>query len=132
MRSRRPRAPLGMPASSNFGPGPNGSEPASGDRRVRGRLEPDRGLVVLSGGGTSGQMAFLTSVSFNQLMKGLGQKPLSTYLIAGGDRSVMASWERTEDSTLHGIQELRKVAAGKKRVIVIGISVGLSVSVRAG
>ncbi|XP_022347239.1 glucokinase regulatory protein-like [Enhydra lutris kenyoni] len=47
--------------------------------------EPERGLVVLSGGGNSGRMAFLMSVSFNQLMKGLGQKPLYTYLIAGGD-----------------------------------------------
>uniref|UniRef100_A0A2K5IWL8 SIS domain-containing protein n=1 Tax=Colobus angolensis palliatus TaxID=336983 RepID=A0A2K5IWL8_COLAP len=88
--------------------------------------EPDGGLIVLSGGGTSGRMAFLMSVSFNQLMKGLGQKSLYTYLTAGGDRSVVASREGTEDSALHGIEELKKVAAGKKRVIVIGISVGLS------
>ncbi|PNI28620.1 GCKR isoform 3 [Pan troglodytes] len=94
--------------------------------------EPDGGLVVLSGGGTSGRMAFLMSVSFNQLMKGLGQKPLYTYLIAGGDRSVVASREGTEDSALHGIEELKKVAAGKKRVIVIGISVGLSAPFVAG
>ncbi|XP_012869038.1 PREDICTED: glucokinase regulatory protein [Dipodomys ordii] len=94
--------------------------------------EPDGGLVVLSGGGTSGRMAFLMSVSFNQLMKGLGQKPLYTYLIAGGDRSVVASRERTEDSALHGIEELKKVAAGKKKVIVIGISAGLSAPFVAG
>nr|XP_034369777.1 glucokinase regulatory protein isoform X2 [Arvicanthis niloticus] len=94
--------------------------------------EPDGGLVVLSGGGTSGRMAFLMSVSFNQLMKGLGQKPLYTYLIAGGDRSVVASREQTEDSALHGIEELKKVAAGKKRVVVIGISVGLSAPFVAG
>ncbi|KAM6180355.1 glucokinase regulatory protein [Erethizon dorsatum] len=94
--------------------------------------EPDGGLVVLSGGGTSGRMAFLMSVSFNQLMKGLGQKPLYTYLIAGGDRSVVASGEGTEDSALHGIEELKKVAAGKKRVIVIGISAGLSAPFVAG
>ncbi|XP_058523415.1 glucokinase regulatory protein [Ochotona princeps] len=77
-------------------------------------------------------MAFLMSVSFNQLMKGLGQKPLYTYLIAGGDRSVVASREGIEDSALHGIEELKKVAAGKKRVIVIGISVGLSAPFVAG
>ncbi|XP_044516924.1 glucokinase regulatory protein [Gracilinanus agilis] len=94
--------------------------------------DPEGGLVVLSGGGTSGRMAFLMSVSFNQLMKGLGQKPLYTYLIAGGDRSVVASREGTEDSALHGIEELKKVAAGKKRVIVIGISVGLSAPFVAG
>lgn len=94
--------------------------------------EPDEGLVVLSGGGTSGRMAFLMSVSFNQLMKGLGQKPVYTYVIAGGDRSVVASREWTEDSALHGIEELKKVAAGKKRVIVIGISVRLSAPLVAG
>ncbi|XP_070091749.1 glucokinase regulatory protein isoform X3 [Equus caballus] len=94
--------------------------------------DPEGGLVVLSGGGTSGRMAFLMSVSFNQLMKGLGQKPLYTYLVAGGDRSVVASREGTEDSALHGIEELKKVAAGKKRVIVIGISVGLSAPFVAG
>ncbi|XP_049989575.1 glucokinase regulatory protein-like, partial [Alexandromys fortis] len=106
--------------------------------------EPDGGLVVLSGGGTSGCMAFLMSVSFNHLMKGLGQKPLYTYLIAGGNRlllptwpcrylrSIVASQERTEDSALHWIDELKKVAAGKKRVIVIGISVGLSAPFVAG
>ncbi|XP_004839267.1 glucokinase regulatory protein isoform X5 [Heterocephalus glaber] len=94
--------------------------------------EPDEGLVVLSGGGTSGRMAFLMSVSFNQLMTGLGQKPLYTYLIAGGDRSVVASREGKEDSALHGIEELKKVAAGKKRVIVIGISAGLSAPFVAG
>ncbi|KAF5913049.1 hypothetical protein HPG69_009000 [Diceros bicornis minor] len=94
--------------------------------------EPEGALVVLSGGGTSGRMAFLMSVSFNQLMKGLGQKPLYTYLIAGGDRSVVASREGTEDSALHRIEELKKVAAGKKRVIVIGISVGLSAPFVAG
>uniref|UniRef100_A0A8C6RFP9 Glucokinase regulatory protein n=1 Tax=Nannospalax galili TaxID=1026970 RepID=A0A8C6RFP9_NANGA len=87
--------------------------------------EPDEGLVVLSGGGTSGRMAFLISVSFNKLMKGLGQKPVYTYLIAGGDRSVVASRK-------HGMEELKKVAAGKKRVIVIGISVGLSAPFVAG
>ncbi|XP_045665140.1 glucokinase regulatory protein isoform X3 [Ursus americanus] len=70
--------------------------------------EPEGGLVVLSGGGNSGRMAFLMSVSFNQLMKGLGQKPLYTYLIAGGDWSVVASREGTEDSALHGIEELKK------------------------
>uniref|UniRef100_A0A8C9PHZ3 Glucokinase regulatory protein n=1 Tax=Spermophilus dauricus TaxID=99837 RepID=A0A8C9PHZ3_SPEDA len=93
---------------------------------------PEEALVVLSGGGTSGRMAFLMSISFNQLMKGLGQKPLYTYLIAGGDRSVVASRERTEDSALHGIEELKKVTAGKKRVIVFGISVGLSAPFVAG
>ncbi|VFV37239.1 glucokinase regulatory protein [Lynx pardinus] len=83
------------------------------------------GLVVLSGGGISGRMAFFMS-------KGLGQKPLYTYLIAGGDRSVVASREGTEDSALHRIEKLKKVATGKKRVIVTGISVRLFAPFVAG
>ncbi|XP_028608523.1 glucokinase regulatory protein-like isoform X2 [Grammomys surdaster] len=85
--------------SPELEPGDLESFPSSGARW---------GLVVLSGGGTSGRMAFLMSGSFNQLMKSLGQKPLYTYLIAGGDRSVVASRERTEDSALHRIEELKK------------------------
>uniref|UniRef100_A0A8C8YK28 Glucokinase regulator n=1 Tax=Prolemur simus TaxID=1328070 RepID=A0A8C8YK28_PROSS len=80
--------------------------------------EPDGGLVVLSGGGTSGRMAFLMSVS--------------TLFPICPLRSVVASREGTEDSALHGIEELKKVAAGKKKVIVIGISVGLSAPFVAG
>ncbi|XP_078205754.1 glucokinase regulatory protein isoform X2 [Callithrix jacchus] len=80
----------------------------------------------------AGKVQEVLKVSFNQLMKGLGQKPLYTYLIAGGDRSVVASREGTEDSALHGIEELKKVAVGKKRVIVVGISVGLSAPFVAG
>ncbi|XP_028608522.1 uncharacterized protein LOC114608685 isoform X1 [Grammomys surdaster] len=87
--------------SPELEPGDLESFPSSGARW---------GLVVLSGGGTSGRMAFLMSGSFNQLMKSLGQKPLYTYLIAGGDRSVVASRERTEDSALHRIEELKKVS----------------------
>ncbi|XP_041486897.1 glucokinase regulatory protein [Microtus oregoni] len=47
-------------------------------------------------------------------------------------QSTVASQERTEDSALYGIDELKKVAAGKKRVTVIGISVGLSAPFVAG
>ncbi|KAM7078625.1 LOW QUALITY PROTEIN: glucokinase regulatory protein [Molossus nigricans] len=46
-------------------------------------------------------------------------------------RSVVASKEGT-DSALHGIEELRKVAAGKKRVIVICILVEFSAPFMAG
>uniref|UniRef100_A0A8D0PWL6 Glucokinase regulatory protein n=1 Tax=Sus scrofa TaxID=9823 RepID=A0A8D0PWL6_PIG len=66
--------------------------------------EPEGGLVVLSGGGTSGRMAFLMSVSFNQLMRGLGQKPLYTYLIAGGDRNLHLNKHGGGDSDAHGPQ----------------------------
>ncbi|XP_061481989.1 glucokinase regulatory protein isoform X2 [Rhineura floridana] len=88
--------------------------------------EPDNTLIVLSGGGASGRFAFLIAVSFNKLLKGLGQPPQYTYIIAGGDRSLVASQEGSEDSALLGIEDLNKVCEGKKRVIFFGISCGLS------
>ncbi|XP_053239974.1 glucokinase regulatory protein isoform X3 [Podarcis raffonei] len=88
--------------------------------------EPDNTLIVLSGGGASGRMGFLMAVSFNILLKGLGQLPQYTYIIAGGDRSLVASLEGPEDSALLGIEDLKKVCEGKKKVIFFGISCGLS------
>ncbi|XP_078237093.1 glucokinase regulatory protein isoform X3 [Pogona vitticeps] len=94
--------------------------------------EPENTLIVLSGGGASGRMAFLMAVSFNKLLKGLGQPPQYTYLIAGGDRCLVASQEGHEDSALLGIEDLNKVCEGKKKVIFFGISCGLSAPYVAG
>nr|XP_028581257.1 glucokinase regulatory protein isoform X1 [Podarcis muralis] len=94
--------------------------------------EPDNTLIVLSGGGASGRMGFLMAVSFNILLKGLGQLPQYTYIIAGGDRSLVASLEGPEDSALLGIEDLKKVCEGKKKVIFFGISCGLSAPYVAG
>ncbi|KAL8184164.1 UNVERIFIED_CONTAM: hypothetical protein K2H54_008054 [Gekko kuhli] len=94
--------------------------------------EPDNTLIVLSGGGASGRLAFLMAVSFNKLLKGLGQPPQYTYIIAGGDRSLVASHEGPEDSALLGIEDLNKVCEGKKKVVFFGISCGLSAPYVAG
>nr|XP_056708409.1 glucokinase regulatory protein [Euleptes europaea] len=94
--------------------------------------EPDNTLIVLSGGGASGRLAFFMAVSFNKLLKGLGQLPQYTYIIAGGDRSLVASHEGPEDSALLGIEDLNKVCEGKKKVIFFGISCGLSAPYVAG
>ncbi|XP_048363603.1 glucokinase regulatory protein isoform X2 [Sphaerodactylus townsendi] len=94
--------------------------------------EPDNTLIVLSGGGASGRLAFFMAVSFNKLLKGLGQPPQYTYIIAGGDRALVASHEGTEDSALLGIEDLNKVCEGKKKVIFFGISCGLSAPYVAG
>ncbi|XP_062979717.1 glucokinase regulatory protein isoform X2 [Elgaria multicarinata webbii] len=94
--------------------------------------EPDNTLIVLSGGGASGRMAFLMAVSFNKLLRGLGQQPQYTYLIAGGDRSLVASQEGVEDSAHRGVEDMNKVCEGKKRVVFFGISCGLSAPYVAG
>ncbi|KAM7119523.1 LOW QUALITY PROTEIN: glucokinase regulatory protein [Ciconia maguari] len=90
------------------------------------RKDPENGVIVLGGSGRSGRLAFLIAISFNKLLKGLGQLPRYEYIIAGGDRSLVMSQEGLEDSALLGIEELRKVCGGKKKVVFIGISCGLS------
>ncbi|XP_075057122.1 glucokinase regulatory protein [Mixophyes fleayi] len=102
-------------------------------KRVQDIIEsPDHGLIVLSGCGTSGRLALLLANSFNRLLTGLHKIPCYTYIIAGGDRSIVSSGEAPEDSPHLGAQELDKVCEGKKKVIFIGISCSLSAPFIAG
>lgn len=93
---------------------------------------PDDGLIVLSGCGTSGRVALLLANSFNRLMSGLHQKPCYTYIIAGGDRSIVTAQEAPEDNPARGQEELQRVCEGKKKVVFIGISCSLSAPFIAG
>ncbi|KAM4040825.1 glucokinase regulatory protein isoform 1-T2 [Anomaloglossus baeobatrachus] len=93
---------------------------------------PDEGLIVLSGCGTSGRLAVLLANSFNRLMRGLHQSPCYTYIIAGGDRSIVTARESTEDDPVRGQEELQKACEGKKKVVFIGISCSLSAPFIAG
>ncbi|CAJ0936420.1 unnamed protein product [Ranitomeya imitator] len=46
--------------------------------------------------------------SFNRLMRGLHQSPCYTYIIAGGDRSIVTAQEAPEDNPIRGQEELQK------------------------
>ncbi|XP_069461547.1 glucokinase regulatory protein isoform X2 [Ambystoma mexicanum] len=94
--------------------------------------DPEDGLIVLSGCGASGRLAHLLANSFNKLLKGLHRPPHYTYIISGGDRSLVTSQEAPEDSPTLGVAELEKVCEGKKKVVFFGISCGLSAPFVAG
>ncbi|KAK5874902.1 hypothetical protein CesoFtcFv8_027448 [Champsocephalus esox] len=79
--------------------------------------DPRDGLVVLSGCGTSGRLAFLITSAFNRALKELNQSPGYSYIIAGGDEY---GWIFEQMLTQLNACE------GKKRVLFIGISCGLS------
>ncbi|XP_064411199.1 glucokinase regulatory protein [Latimeria chalumnae] len=101
--------------------------------RVREVLkDPGDSLIVLSGCGTSGRLAFLLAISFNKLLKSLDKKPHFSYLIAGGDKALLTSQEAPEDNPQLGTEALIKACEGKKKVIFIGISCGLSAPFVAG
>ncbi|KAG1973275.1 glucokinase regulatory protein [Pimephales promelas] len=89
--------------------------------------DQEESLIVLSGCGTSGRIAFLLVSSFNEMLKAQRQKQICSYIIAGGDRALLTSREAPEDDPGLGARMLEKVCAGKKDVLFIGISCGMSV-----
>ncbi|KAK3607530.1 hypothetical protein CHS0354_025783 [Potamilus streckersoni] len=88
--------------------------------------------IVLSGCGTSGRLAFITARSFNERLKNSGKEPIYDYLIAGGDKALFTSQEAPEDDPHIGIKMLRESCEGKKKVLYIGITCGLSAPFVAG
>uniref|UniRef100_A0A3B4B7D8 SIS domain-containing protein n=1 Tax=Periophthalmus magnuspinnatus TaxID=409849 RepID=A0A3B4B7D8_9GOBI len=87
--------------------------------------DPENSLVVLSGCGTSGRLAFLIATTFNKALKELNKQPVYTYTIAGGDRQVLIM--KCMYTYVHIY-----VCEGKKHVLYIGISCGLSAPFVAG
>ncbi|KAK7152554.1 hypothetical protein R3I93_010700 [Phoxinus phoxinus] len=94
--------------------------------------DPEESLIVLSGCGTSGRIAFLLVTSFNEMLNAQRQKQICSYIIAGGDRALLTSQEAPEDDPGLGARMLEKVCAGKKEVLFIGISCGMSAPFVAG
>ncbi|KAM6958326.1 glucokinase regulatory protein [Tautogolabrus adspersus] len=94
--------------------------------------DPEDSLVVLSGCGTSGRLAFLITTSFNKALRKLNQTSVYSYIIAGGDRALLSSQEAPEDDPKEGVLTLKKVCEGKKQVLFVGISCGLSAPFVAG
>ena len=46
-------------------------------------------IVVLSGCGTSGRLAFQTVRRYNRILSSIGQEPFLRYTIAGGDSAIL-------------------------------------------
>ncbi|XP_078398114.1 glucokinase regulatory protein [Cetorhinus maximus] len=90
--------------------------------------DPEGNLIVLSGCGTSGRLAFLLSSSFNNLFKTASYG----YIIAGGDKALVTSQELPEDNPEAGIKMLNRISERKEKVMFIGISCGLSAPFVAG
>ncbi|XP_020374955.1 glucokinase regulatory protein [Rhincodon typus] len=90
--------------------------------------DPENNLIVLSGCGTSGRLAFLLASSFNKLFKTAS----CDYVIAGGDKVLITSQELSEDNPEAGIKMLKKISERKERVMFFGISCGLSAPFVAG
>nr|XP_006825582.1 PREDICTED: glucokinase regulatory protein-like [Saccoglossus kowalevskii] len=94
--------------------------------------DPSNNIIVLSGCGTSGRLAFILCRSFNKLLREQGMQECYEYVIAGGDKALFTSQEAPEDDPEAGIQALKQVSQGKRKVLFIGITCGLSAPFVAG
>ncbi|XP_076834554.1 glucokinase regulatory protein [Brachyhypopomus gauderio] len=94
--------------------------------------DPEDSMIILSGCGTSGRVAFLLSTCFNRRLAALHQKQICSYIIAGGDKALLTSQESPEDSASLGALMLEKACTGKKHILFFGISCGLSAPFVAG
>jgi hypothetical protein len=56
-------------------------------------LDTAGGVVVLSGCGTSGRVAFVVATAFNKLLVASGREPRVKYIMAGGDAALFTSRE---------------------------------------
>jgi N-acetylmuramic acid 6-phosphate (MurNAc-6-P) etherase len=70
---------------------------------------PHDSIVVLSGCGTSGRLAFFTARSFNAAMVARGLPPCFRYICAGGDSALFVSREAPEDNWQAGVDRLQQV-----------------------
>ncbi|KAM9466400.1 LOW QUALITY PROTEIN: glucokinase regulatory protein [Clarias gariepinus] len=94
--------------------------------------DPENSLIVLSGCGSSGRVAFLLVTFFTRWLASHHRKQIYSYIIAGGDRALLTSQKTPEDDPLLGALLLDKACVGKKHVLFIGIFCGLSEQIIAG
>lgn len=83
-------------------------------------------VVVLSGAGTSGRLAMFVARTFNRALVAAGRTANVAYRIAGGDRALIRAQEGAEDDPHVALSDLDPVVAGKRRVLYVGITCGLS------
>ena len=90
--------------------------------------------IIMSGCGTSGRIAFLTSRRMNRLCTSAGMRPIFHYLISGGDSAVLLSDELPEDDPVEGAKDLSRLIedSGEDGAFLIGVTCGLSAPYVAG
>ncbi|XP_048761099.2 glucokinase regulatory protein-like isoform X2 [Ostrea edulis] len=71
-------------------------------------------------------MGFITARTFNGKLSELSKVPCFKYLIAGRDKALFTSQEAPEDDPNCGVEMLKEATVGKKQVLFIGITCGLS------
>jgi hypothetical protein len=72
-------------------------------------------------------MSYFCSENYNNILKRNNQEEIFTYLIAGGDKSLVKSQEYAEDSIKEGLKDIKeKINNEEEEYIYIGITCGFS------
>eukprot|EP01083_Nonionella_stella_P071002 190373_1 len=82
--------------------------------------------VILSGSGTSGRLAWVISRAFNQYLTQQNYSLCFDYCISGYDKALLTSQALPEDDPTNGLQDLLDRTKNAKKVLLIGITCGLS------
>ena len=99
---------------------------------LRNRLHGNSNVsIVMTGCGTSGRIAFLTSRRFNMILSAADVGPSFGYLISGGDSALLLSDELPEDDPVQGASDLDEhfEKHGKDGLYFIGITCGKLVEI---
>jgi len=88
--------------------------------------------IVIAGAGTSGRLAMVAARTFNQFLVSHRKSPNFHYLIAGGNLALIKAQEGAEDDPHQAWTDLLPIISGKKQVLYIGVTCGLSAPYVAG
>ncbi len=83
-------------------------------------------VVIISGAGTSGRLAMFAARAFNRSLISRRRSPNVRYLIAGGNLALIAAQEGAEDDPHQAIDDVEPLVEGKRHVLYIGVTCGLS------
>lgn len=89
-------------------------------------------VIVIAGAGTSGRLAMFLTRSMNHLLKNSKRDPIFRYLIAGGDKALIAAQEGSEDDPYQGVRDLKQIIGDTQTVGYFGVTCGLSAPYVAG
>lgn len=97
-----------------------------------GILQKPKGVVVLSGAGTSGRLAMFAARTFNRVFATRDNPKPFRYTIAGSDLALIQAQEGAEDDPHEGVADLLNAAGDATDVFFVGITCGLSAPYVAG
>lgn len=100
-------------------------------QRAAKTIASPKGVVVMSGAGTSGRLSMFVARTFNAVFASTGRAPFR-YLMAGGDAALVQAQEGAEDDSSLAVRDLHDATADADDVFFIGITCGMSAPYIAG